>query len=78
MFAKRATTDASLAAYNAYLEDRVAAARAAEAPIVTEKKEKGTKRKAAKTDSSRGVEALKKVNTNGMAKMTSFFKPKAK
>ncbi|BEJ16780.1 hypothetical protein CspHIS471_0601810 [Cutaneotrichosporon sp. HIS471] len=67
-----------LAAYNAYLADRVAAARAAEAPIVSEKKDKGTKRKLAKSESSRGVEALKKVNTNGMAKMTSFFKPKTK
>lgn len=67
-----------MAAYNAYLADRVAAARAAEAPIVTEKKDKGTKRKLAKSESSRGVESLKKANTNGMAKMTSFFKPKAK
>jgi ribonuclease H2 subunit B len=34
------------------------------------------KRKA--TTGSRGVEALKKVNTSSMAKMTSFFKPKGK
>ncbi|CAK9779475.1 hypothetical protein CC85DRAFT_288554 [Cutaneotrichosporon oleaginosum] len=67
-----------MAAYNRYLQDRSAAARAAEAPIIVEKKEKENKRKLAKTESSRGVEALKKVNTNGMAKMTSFFKPKTK
>lgn len=36
----------------------------------------GTKRKAAPAAASRGVEALKKANTEGMAKMTSFFKPK--
>lgn len=65
-------------AYNSYQVDRAAAARAAEAPVVQEKKEKGAKRKLAKTESSRGVEALKKVNTNGMAKMTSFFKAKEK
>jgi ribonuclease H2 subunit B len=35
----------------------------------------GAKRKAA---SSRGVEALKKVNTASMNKLTSFFKPKDK
>lgn len=69
-------SNGSMLAYNAYLADRVAAARAAEAPVVVEKKEKGTKRKL-KSESSRGVEALKKVNTSGMAKMTSFFKPKA-
>ncbi|OCF32165.1 hypothetical protein I317_07110 [Kwoniella heveanensis CBS 569] len=34
---------------------------------------KGVKRKGS---ASRGVEALKKVNTNSMAKLTSFFKPK--
>ncbi|GMK58325.1 hypothetical protein CspeluHIS016_0503570 [Cutaneotrichosporon spelunceum] len=72
------TASYDLDAYNAYLADRVAAARAAEAPVVIEKKQKTTKRKLAKTESSRGVEALKKVNTNGMAKMTSFFKPTTK
>jgi ribonuclease H2 subunit B len=35
----------------------------------------GAKRKAA---GSRGVEALKKVNTASMNKLTSFFKPKDK
>jgi len=35
----------------------------------------GAKRKAA---ASRGVEALKKVNTASMTKLTSFFKPKDK
>ncbi|WVF73110.1 hypothetical protein IAT40_007929 [Kwoniella sp. CBS 6097] len=35
---------------------------------------KGVKRKG--SAASRGVEALKKVNTNNMAKLTSFFKPK--
>jgi ribonuclease H2 subunit B len=35
----------------------------------------GTKRK---STSSRGVEALKKVNTTSMNKLTSFFKPKEK
>lgn len=65
-----------MCAYSAYLADRVAAARAAEAPVVHEKKSAAAKRKLVKTESSRGVEALKKVNTNGMAKMTSFFKAK--
>lgn len=54
----------------------MAAAIAASAPVVQKKKEKpGQKRKA--PAASRGVESLKKVNTKGMAKMTSFFKPKA-
>jgi ribonuclease H2 subunit B len=35
----------------------------------------GAKRK---STASRGVEALKKVNTTSMSKMTSFFKPKGK
>ena len=34
----------------------------------------GGKRKP--TPGSRGVEQLKKVNTGGMSKLTSFFKPK--
>lgn len=69
--------DPSLLPLNAYLADRAAAAAAAAAPTVVEKKTASgaTKRKAA--PGSRGVEALKKVNTAGMAKMTSFFKPKA-
>lgn len=60
------------------MADRAAAAAAAAAPIVSEKKTASgaTKRKA--VAGSRGVEALKKVNTQGMAKMTSFFKPKEK
>lgn len=69
----------SLLALDAHLADRAAAARAAAVPIIqgSGKEKAGAKRKVA-TQSSRGVEALKKVRTEGMAKMTSFFKPKEK
>ncbi|WWD19530.1 hypothetical protein CI109_103991 [Kwoniella shandongensis] len=61
---------------NTYLANRTAASMAAsQQPSTGSGKEaKGVKRKAA--PASRGVEALKKVNTNNMAKLTSFFKPK--
>ncbi|WVR00287.1 hypothetical protein IAU59_007430 [Kwoniella sp. CBS 9459] len=42
-----------------------------------DKDAKSLKRKGSGSVSSRGVEALKKVNTNNMAKLTSFFKPKS-
>lgn len=62
-----------------YLQNRSAAALAASMPVVNASgKDKagaaGAKRKA--QQGSRGVESLKKVNTTGMAKMTSFFKKK--
>ncbi|WRT70336.1 uncharacterized protein IL334_007334 [Kwoniella shivajii] len=61
-----------------HLANRSAAAIAASVPPSnTSNKDptaKGTKRKAPPT--SKGVEALKKVNTNSMSKLTSFFKPK--
>lgn len=75
------------AALDAYLQDRAAAAIAASMPVGKENKKgekggevkgDGKKRKAGGAAPSRGVEALKKVKTEGMAKMTSFFKPKAK
>ncbi|WOO82953.1 uncharacterized protein LOC62_04G006433 [Vanrija pseudolonga] len=59
--------------------NRAAAAAAAAAPVVNEKKEKGgVKRKAPVKETSRGVEALKKVNTTGAQRsmMAGFFKPK--
>ncbi|WWD03580.1 hypothetical protein V865_001634 [Kwoniella europaea PYCC6329] len=61
-----------------HLKNRTAASIAAsQIPSTASGKEnasKGTKRKAPAT--SKGVEALKKVNTNNMAKLTNFFKPK--
>ncbi|WVW86043.1 hypothetical protein I302_108081 [Kwoniella bestiolae CBS 10118] len=61
-----------------HLKNRTAASIAAsQVPSSASGKEnaqKGTKRKAPAT--SKGVEALKKVNTNNMAKLTNFFKPK--
>ncbi|WVR07781.1 hypothetical protein IAU60_004824 [Kwoniella sp. DSM 27419] len=59
-----------------HLANRTAAAIAASQPPSNSsiKEAKGTKRKAPPT--SKGVEALKKVNTNNMSKLTSFFKPK--
>ncbi|RSH91745.1 hypothetical protein EHS25_009114 [Saitozyma podzolica] len=64
-------------ALSEYLANRAAVAAAASAPIVNSSKDgakSGTKRKA--PPASRGVEALKKVNTSSMSKLTSFFKPK--
>ncbi|AAW45309.1 hypothetical protein CNBH3810 [Cryptococcus deneoformans B-3501A] len=66
------------AALEEHLASRSAAAFAA-SQITTsnnKKEAKGIKRKA--PPASRGVESLKKVNTNKMAKLTSFFKPKEK
>ncbi|CAD6573945.1 MAG: hypothetical protein TREMPRED_000969 [Tremellales sp. Tagirdzhanova-0007] len=59
-----------------HLANRSAATTAASIlPIQSSKvQEKGAKRKP--LPASRGVEALKKVNTTSMNKMTSFFKPK--
>ncbi|KAK8853116.1 hypothetical protein IAR55_003817 [Kwoniella newhampshirensis] len=61
---------------NTYLANRSAASiSASQHPNTGSSREaKGVKRKA--PPASRGVEALKKVNTNNMAKLTSFFKPK--
>jgi ribonuclease H2 subunit B len=67
--------DPQLAPLATYLANRTAAAAAAAQPAVGDKKAaKGVKRKA--PPASRGVEALKKVNTASMSKLTSFFKPK--
>jgi len=66
-------------ALDAYLADRAAAARAAAAPVVQGNgKEKAAAKRKAASQTSRGVEQLKKVKTEGMAKLTSFFKPKDK
>ncbi|KAL1408621.1 hypothetical protein Q8F55_005434 [Vanrija albida] len=66
------------AALEAHDANRAAAAAAAAAPVVNEKKDKGVKRKAPVKETSRGVEALKKVNTTGAQRsmMAGFFKPK--
>ena len=69
----------SMLALDAYLADRAAAARAAAAPVVQGNgKEKAAAKRKAASQTSRGVEQLKKVKTEGMAKLTSFFKPKDK
>ncbi|WWC71895.1 uncharacterized protein I206_105854 [Kwoniella pini CBS 10737] len=64
-------------ALSIHVKNRTAASIAAsQQPKNTSNKDKdvkGTKRKA---PTSKGVEALKKVNTNSMNKLTSFFKPK--
>jgi len=71
-----ASYDDELAPLAKYLADRAAATAAAAQPVVNQGKDaKGAKRKAP-VQASRGVEALKKVNTSKMAKLTSFFKPK--
>lgn len=72
----KAGSDCSLLALNSYLEERMAAAMAASAPVVQSSKAKTGEKRKAPLAGSRGVEALKKVNVKGMAKMTSFFKPK--
>ncbi|WWC91594.1 uncharacterized protein L201_006540 [Kwoniella dendrophila CBS 6074] len=68
-----------LTSLSIHLKNRTDAAIAASQPITNKSNKgdgtaKGTKRKA--PPSSKGVEALKKVNTNSMAKLTNFFKPK--
>ena len=71
-----AVTHNSFSALTDHLANLSAALAAAAAPIVQSSgPQKGVKRKA--LPGSRGVEALKKVNTTSMAKLTNFFKPKA-
>lgn len=75
----------SFAALTTYLKgiaDEAAAAAAVKMDKIEARESKTTaatndkKRKSA-AKASMGVEKLKKVNTKGMAKMSSFFQPKA-
>lgn len=67
----------SLDAYRAALQDDATApiAKTSAGASAITAADKGTKRKAEK-QGSRGVEKLKKANTAGMAKLSSFFQKK--